>query len=250
MCGPSLLGESAGDQFRLHPSVQTRRWVMRDIIWMSLAGGSPGVFFWNARGPEVREFRFAREALEQLDLPTLRRAVPEIAIDVRHPIDDDKWYRTPAGREAYAMMGRYAQHYLSQGVDFDFTLQPGRYRKVCRLERFEPAAGSARPMRTSPGWQLACLARDDGRALLAYVRNYAGSELWECRMGRDPWRQYLRRRQAAPLQVEIELPEGAYTLTLYDLDRQEKTARPWPGRGVVDLGRTDHDFAMVVVKGK
>ena len=69
-------------------------------------------------------------------------------------------------------------------------------------------------------------------------------------MERTPWRQYLRRRQAAPLRVELQLPAGDYTLTLYDLDRQEKTVRPCSAPGVVDLGRTDHDFALLVVKGK
>lgn len=247
MSGPSMLGESAGDQFRRHPSVETRRWVMRDIVWMSLAGGAPGVFFWNARGPEVREFRFAREVVEQLEPTTLRRAPAEIAIDVRHPMADDKWYRTAEGHKAYAMLGRYVQHYLSQGVDFDFTLQPERYTKVCRLERFEPAASSAPTVRVGPGWQLARLARDDGRALLAYVRNYAGSELWECPGPRGgTWRQYLRRREAAPLRIEFSLPCARYRIAIYDLDRQEKTTRTSAGHEAIDLGRTDHDYVIVV----
>jgi hypothetical protein len=246
MCGPNLLGESSGDQFRLHPSRDTRRWVMRDLIWMSLAGGSPGVFFWNARGAEVGEFRFAREALESLDLTTFRRARPEIGIDVRHPMTDDKWYRTPEGQRAFATMGRYAQHYLSEGVDFDFTLRPEDYRLHCALDRFAPPTPGKRTFRVGPGWQLASLARDDGRALLVYVRNYAGAELWECQMERHPWRQYLRRRQAAPLRVELQSGDGPYRLTLYDLDQAAKSTRTLAPGQPLDLGTTDHDFVLVL----
>ena len=42
----------------------------------------------------VGEFRMAKEALGLLDLTAWRRAKPEIGIDVRHPLDDDKWFRT------------------------------------------------------------------------------------------------------------------------------------------------------------
>ena len=40
--------------------------------------------------------------MAMLDLATFRRAKPEIGIDVRHPLDDDKWFRTAEGRKAYA----------------------------------------------------------------------------------------------------------------------------------------------------
>lgn len=250
MCGPNLLGESSGDQFRAHPSRETRRWVMRDIVWMSLAGGAPGVFFWNARGAEVGEFRFAREALEALDLATFRRARPQIGIDVRHPLDDDKWYRTPQGVQAYAMMGRYAQHYLSAATDFDFTVRPEDYAQHCTLERFAPPTPHNKPFQVGPGWQLTSLARDDGRAVLAYVRNYAGTELWECQMDRRPWRQYLRTRRPAPLKIDLNLGAGAYRLTLYDLDEQRKTTRTLKPGQPLDLGTTDHDFALVLQRAE
>ena len=43
---------------------------MRDLVWMSLCNGNPGVFFWNARGSEVREFKPAREAMDE-NLPEM-----------------------------------------------------------------------------------------------------------------------------------------------------------------------------------
>ncbi len=246
MCGPSLLGESAGDQFSQHPSVETRRLVMRDLIWMSLCNGNPGVFFWNARGPEVREFKPARDAMGQLDLATFRRAVPEIGIDVRFTASDDKYFRTPAGEAAWAMMGRYSQHYAALGIDFDFTLEPEKYPLHLALQQFQPAEPKQRPLRPGPGWQLNYLAREDYRELLVYVRNLAGVDLWECQLGGHPCRQYLRRRAPAPMKIALDLPLGQYQLTLYDLDTQQAEPRTLPADSLLDLGTTDHDFAIVL----
>ena len=247
MCGPCFLGESAGDQFRRHESAVTRRWVMRDIIWMALTAGSPGVFFWNARGAEVREFKMASQALAQLDLTTWKRARPQIGIDVAHPLDDDKWFRTDQGRKAYAMMGRYVQHYLSQAVDFDFTTDPASYEQSCSLEQFAPPAAEQHIFSLSPGWQISYLARDDWRQLLVYVRNFAGSGEWLCEMRRNRrWQQFLRQREPRPLQIRCRLPGGHYRASLYDLDDQTVTTRDLPANGTVDLGTTDHDFALVM----
>ena len=246
MCGPCFLGESAGDQFRLHGNVATRRWVMRDVIWMALTGGSPGVFFWNARGSEVREFRMAREALRLLDLTTWRRAKPEIGIDVRHPLDDDKWFRTDQGKEAQAMMGRYAQHYLSEGVDFDFTTTPADYEQSCPVDRFAPSIPKRCVFQVSQGWQLSYLARDDWREVLVYVRNFAGAEEWACDMGRHRWRQFLRRRTPMPLRMECLLPAGTYRTTIHDLDEQTAETRAVRSNEALDLGVTDHDFGLVL----
>lgn len=185
MCGPSMLGESAGDQFQQHPSRETQRRVMRDLIWLALTNGNPSVFFWNARGAEVQEFKMAHQAMSQLDLATFRRAKPEISVDVTHVLDDDKWFRSPEGHQAYLMMGRYAQHHASQGVDLDFTLEPAGYAKHCSLKEFVPPEPSARPFRFGEGWQVNYLARDDWREVLVYVRNLAGIEPWESGSQRD-----------------------------------------------------------------
>jgi hypothetical protein len=246
MCGPSMLGESSGDQFSLHPSVETRRWVMRDITWMALTQGSPGVFFWNARGPEVREFKLARDAMAQLDLAAFERARPAIGIDVRHAIDDDKWFCTAVGKRAYEMMGRYAQHYLNEGVDFDFTLGPAKYEKTGTLAEFAPVEPPQRFFRFDKGWQLSYLARKDWREVLVYVRNYAGAKAWTCEMDRSPWTQYLRERRRAPLHLKLDLPEGSYRAVLFDLDRRRSITRTVDAGGSIDLGTTDHDFAMVL----
>jgi len=250
-CGVCKMGESAGDQFSRHPDVNVRRWVMRDLIWMALASGNPGMFFWNARGPEIREFKLANDAMARLDLATFRRAKPTIGIDVRHPLDDDKYFRdTPEGKAAYAMMGRYAQHYLSQGIDFDFTVEPGQYAQSAGLGTFAPPVAEKRYFQVGTGWQLKYLAQADWREALVYVRNFAGIEPWDYKQSeRSVWRQYLRTRKPQSLRVQLSLPDGTYNLHVYDLDAQTVTDRKVRAGETVDLGTTDHDFAVVVKRG-
>lgn len=246
MCGPSMLGESSGDEFSAHPSKDTRRWVMRDIIWLALTNGNPGVFFWNARGAEVREFKLARQAMAQLNLATFKRLKPEIGIDVSHALNDDRWFRTPEGRNAYLMMGRYAQHYLSQGVDFDFTVKPAGYAKSCSLKKFAPPEPSKRFFEVGKGWQLSHLAGDDWREGLIYVRNLAGIEKWEFASAGRHNEQFLRKRAKTPLRLTFQLPEGRYDVQLYDLDEQKVSSQVIAGNGRLDLGVTDHDFALIL----
>lgn len=244
MAGPSFLGESSGDQFCWHPNVATRRWVMRDIIWMSLSGGSPGVFFWNARGSEVQEFKLARQAMEQLDLANFQRAKPEIAIDVRHPLKNANWFQTSEGRTAYAMMGRYTQHYLSEGIDFDFTLTPKDYAQSATLAEFAPPKPRRRLFMPCEGWQASYLASADGRETLLYVRNYAGSERWVSKGEQTPRGQQLRTRTVRPLMVQSQM-QGRFGVTIYDLDEKTVRQQSLESPGSIELGSTDHDFALV-----
>jgi hypothetical protein len=247
MAGTCFMGESAGDEFGIHPDREVRRWVMRDIIWMALANGNPGVFFWNARGAEVREFRLAREAMGLLDLATFRRLRPEIAIDVTHPLDNDQYYRTPQGGKDLAMMGRYANHYLSLGVDADFTVNPAAYAKTCTLTEFAPPEPTARPFQTGPGWQLKFLAREDWREVLVYVRNLAAVEPWEVREPRRAWKMFLRTRQPMPLNLGLALPAGQpYAARVYDLDGETARTLTAAPTTTLDLGTTDHDWVLVL----
>ena len=252
LCGGSKMGESSGDQFSHHPDVATRRWVMRDIIWMSLVSGNPGLFFWNARGSEIKEFKLANDAMAQLDLGTFRRAKPAIGIDVRHSLDDDKFFRnTKQGQAAYTMMGRYVQHFLSEGVDFDFTVEPGQYAQTATLDEFAAPEPKRRYFIIGEGWQLKYLPREDWREVLVYVRNLAGIEPWDYKHHRGSvWRQYLRTRKPQPLCISLNLPEGRYGLRIYDLDAQTVSTRDAGFGDALDLGTTDHDFAVVVKRMK
>jgi len=188
--------------------------------------------------------------MSNLDLTTFRRAKPEIGIDVRHPFADDRFFRTDAGKRAYVMMGRYAQHYLIQGIDFDFTLEPGKYKQHVGLGAFAPPVPKRRCFRIGPGWQLKYLARDDWREALVYIRNFAGVELWECQISRRgrsrPWRQYIRQRKSTPLRIGLDLPDGRYRLRIYDLDEHTVRTREARWNEPIDFGATQHDFAIVL----
>ena len=246
MSGPSLLGESAGDEFSVHPSAAVRKRIMRDIIWFALTNGNPGVFFWNARGSEVREFRLARQAMAQLDLASFRRATPSIGIDVRHPMDDDRWFRTPEGKKAYAMMGRYALHYLAAGVDFDFTVEPEKYERKCSLAQFSPPEPRQRLFEVPAGWQVSYLARPDCREILVYVRNFPGIETWNYKHAYSVVAIGLRSQQPAALPLRWNLPGKDYRVTVYDLESQTVESRDVRAAGLLDLGTTGHDFALIL----
>jgi len=148
-------------------------------------------------------------------------------------------------------MGRYVQHYLSEGVDFDFTVTPGQYAQTSTLNEFAPPNPKQRYFSIDNGWQLKYLPREDWSEALVYVRNLAGIAPWDCRMGsRGQWRQYLRTRSPQPLRIRLNLPKGRYGLRVYDLDAQTVSAREARFNDTLDLGTTDHDFAIVVKKAE
>lgn len=240
---PAFLGESAGDQFSYGPEREIRRWTMRDLVWFSLINGNPGCFFWNARASEMAEFKQANEIAGRIDWTTFHRKKPAIAIRVPHPLDDDRWFRSPSGKAAIDMMARYVRHYLERGVDFDFTLEnASSYAAKADCERFAPPDAPAADFAISPGFHLASLVRVEGNEALVYVRNFAGVKLWEMPKA-ERWKQYLRDRRPAPLKVTVRLP-GDWQADIWDLDTAKHETREAATGNSLDLGSTDHDFAL------
>jgi hypothetical protein len=240
---PAFLGESSGDQFSYGPERELRRWTMRDLVWFSLVNGNPGCFFWNARGSELAEFKLAHEIAARIDWRTFQRKRPAIAVRVPHPLEDDRWFRSPPGHEALAMMARYAQHYLDRGVDFDFALDDAAsYAARADVQHFAPPQPAAADFGISPGYQLASLVRTDNREALVYVRNFAGVKL--CETGPpQASRQYLRQRRPVPLWVSLRLP-GRWQADVWDLDTARHQRQQAEFGGQLDLGPSDHDFAI------
>ena len=240
MAGLCMLGESAGDEWSYYPADQAndRRYLMRDIIWLSLLNGNPGCFFWNSRGYEVEQFRLARQIIGNLDLRDWQRVPTSVAVVVNHPWEDDRYYRTPAGLADYAMMGRYTQHYLSAGQPFDFAMSPDGYAQASDLKTFAPVAAAA-PLTVPAGWQVATAQSKQGEGL-AYVRNLAGIRNWQV-----PRRVnlYMRERKPAPLALQFHLPAGV-TGTATDLDTGAEKPFAVAAHGLLDLGTTDHDWAV------
>jgi hypothetical protein len=96
----------------------------------------------------------------------------------------------------------------------------------------------------SSGFQLKPLVRVDGGEALLYVRNFAGVERWDSPGApRATW--YLRRRAAAPLALTTNLP-GRFTADVWDLDTGAHSSRTVSAGQAVELGTTDHDFAVLL----
>jgi hypothetical protein len=94
----------------------------------------------------------------------------------------------------------------------------------------------------SKGYQLASLVRDGESEALVYLRNFGGVKLWETeKPGR--WQQYLRERRLAPLRVTVRLP-GRLTADIWDLDTGRQERRTLAQDGILDLGASEHDFAL------
>jgi hypothetical protein len=198
LASPAFLGESSGDQFIQHPSRETRRWTMRDIIWFSLTNGAPGCFFWNARASEVGEYRLANDIASRIDWTAFRRRPSQTTAAVPHPLDDDHWFGTAEGFLAYNAMAQYAKMALDRGADLDFALNVPNGSTALDARKFDPRAPLHSDFRISPGFQLKPLVRRDGAEALLYVRNFSGVVRWDS-TGDPRTTQYLRTRSPAAL---------------------------------------------------
>jgi hypothetical protein len=243
MAGTCFLGESSGDEFSDYPVERTddRRYLMRDIIWMSLIAGNPGCFFWNARGDEIEQFRLASEIMGRIDWTRWRRAPAEVALTTAHLLADDKYYRTPDGTRDRTNLGRYCQEFLSRGLDFDLARQPSGYGHTVAVAEYAPPEPAQQPFRVSPGFQLASLTREGRTEGLLYLRNFAGVHEWAVPGRGSMW---LREREPTPLSLRLNLGRGERDLTWWDLDTGESGSRTVAADAFLDLGETDHDFAV------
>ncbi len=249
MAGTCFLGESVGDEFSSFPAerLEDRRAMARDVIWLSLMNGNPGCFFWNARGHELAEFRLARAVTSRFDWTTWRRKRPSVALLVPHPLDSDKYYRTPEGRLDWGAMASACQTFLSYGADFDFATSSEGYAETHRPGEALLPPPDDRPFEPSRGYQLASLTREDARQGLLYLRCFAGVEPWEVGPGRSI---YLRTRKPAPARVRLELPPARVTAHVWDLNTGEERTLEVAGTGTLELGTSDHDFAVLWEAGR
>jgi hypothetical protein len=244
MAGTCFLGESSGDEFSEYPSERTddRRHIMRDIIWMSLIAGNPGCFYWNARGYEIEQFRLANQIMGEIDWTTWQRAKAETALVVDHPYNDDKYYRSPQGTVDRAMMGRYCQAFLSEGLNFDFAMRGEGYAKAATFAEFAMPEVGEQPFRVSEGFQLASLTRGDKAEGLLYVRNLAGVREWALPKRGSMW---LRERKPAPLTVTLAPGSEEALLRWWDLDTGASSESEFRGSYALDLGVTEHDLVVL-----
>jgi len=242
MCGAAFLGESVGDEFRYYATPNERHIFARDIIWFSMLNGNPGCFFWNLRKDEAGEFRLAVEILSNIDFTQFRRAKPAIAVDVSHPLEDDKFFRSDEGLRMYNIMGKYVRESLESGVDFDFAVEPKGYEIVLPADEKQPLPPVDAPFRVKPPYQVKYLMRADMREALVYLRNIGSIKPWNAgRFGTE----YLRRRTKGELDLRFSLPCRRLTATIWNLDTGEQQERSLSGAGRISLGETEHDFVVL-----
>ncbi|NUQ01827.1 MAG: hypothetical protein HUU35_18430, partial [Armatimonadetes bacterium] len=244
MAGRCFLGECAGDEFWNWGDEAERRRMARDLIWFSLVNGNPGCFFWNNRGYEVAEFRQARAIAEAAGVANWTGRKAPIAVLVGHPLDDDRWFRSPAGEAASRLMSRYARHYLQQGADFDFAWSADGYQATSDLSNFAPVAAPRRPIAPSEGFEALTLTRADGGAGLTYLRNAAGVKK-VVTPGQSPRTMYLREIAPRSLKLALGLDPGRYQLSVTDLVSGERRECEADASGTIELGESNHDFAIL-----
>jgi hypothetical protein len=243
MAGRCFLGESVGDQWSAGAPEAMRRRVARDIIWLSIVEANPGVFFWNSRGDEVQEFRLARQITDGIDFSSWNRRSASTQVVVNHPLTADGWFQTSAGNAALNLMLHYTQHYLNLGADFDFVMNASPGDSAVTLNAYQPVAPQTRIVAPSPGFQAATDARADGSEGLCYVRNVAGVEIWTTEDLAQS-RQVVRTVAAVPCVLQLALGPGTFNIAVTDLITGVTTAHTLAGDGRLDLGTTDHDFAL------
>ena len=241
---PAFTGESYGDEwFKAPPAA--RHLGARDVIWGELCAGTPGCFFWDTCDEPIKEFGLARKIMAGLDLVHLRRAKPKVGINVAHPIADDGYFNTTAGRAMYDAMGKIAQACFRGGVDFDFTFDNSSYATRLKVTDADAIARLRPEVQVPDGCEAQYLLSDDGATFVCYVRNFAGPAQITPE-AKDGW---TRKRQALPLSVTINLSLKPRTLTAIDLDTGVASQVTLaPGRPI-DLGTTDHDFVLTTATG-
>ncbi|MCC7494285.1 MAG: hypothetical protein IT204_18150 [Fimbriimonadaceae bacterium] len=242
MAGKCFFGESVGDEFFWLDDEPARRRVARDIIWFGLLHGNPGVMFWNNRGHEVNEFARARQLADAADLASWTPRRAPVAVLVTHPLEDDRWYRSAAGQTAQRQMNRYARWYLQRGQAVDFAWDAAGYRATVGLQQFAPAESTA-ALAPSAGWEALSLVDATGRRGLTYVRNASGVVKWSTPEA-SPRTMYLRTVQAAPLRLQAGLGAGSWELQATNLVSGAQRTLTIAGDGRVDLGQSDHDWAI------
>lgn len=215
---PVILGETGNDRMAELDYPEFRTLITRDCLWLAFLAGSPGGISWDAIA-DPREFDILSRIAGQFDWRLWQTAPPVASVTV-----------TDYARDL-GTLAAYAWWSLETGTSLDFA-RPSPGVAAVPSDRFAPPAPQPR-ITCSPGYQVRCLASADEQALIAYVRNLSGV-----------LPQNVRTRTAAPLSLGLGAEPG--TWEVWDLDDRRvlrAVATPLPGN--LDLGTTNHDFALV-----
>jgi len=202
---PAGSGESGAHILKNGPTGAWRRALARDTAWIPFLSGNCHVMFWDAAHPEVVACKGVAEIVDLLDLATFKRKRPTIAVDVSHSLENDQFFKSERGRKMYAVMGRYEQHFMRLGVEFDYTMGGSHYATVLPGDTFEPIVPGDRPFALSDGYEMRLLMSEDDSTVVAYVRNRGET----VRLGEGWFSGWVRKPRPAPFRLDVALP-GAY----------------------------------------
>lgn len=230
---PAMSGEAFGDEwFQATPAARSLG--ARDCVWAQLTGGMMGAFFWNTGDEATREFRLAKAVSVATGLGRRKPAMPQVRVSVPQSADDRR-FQSADGKALYGRMAKATRDCALRGVDFELTTDASGVR----LEDAASAVARVRPtVAPSTGYEAYTLRFADGGAL-CYLRNVAGIVPIQANSSQGWTRSRAISHAGGRMTVS-----SAVRVT--DLD----TGRQWTVHvkvgGSLNLGDTDHDFALVI----
>ena len=212
-----ILGETGNDRGREVDYPEVKTLITRDCLWLAFLCGSPGGISWDAIA-DPREFDVVSRIAAGVDWRQFRPATPPLTVGVADTARD------------LGNLARYSWWALEHGVPLAFG-KPGA--GTLPSDSFAPPQPPGVRVQYSAGYQSRTLASADGKLLIAYIRNVGGL-----------LPQNVRTRTACPLRVTLAQSTGAWQVWDLDDRRVARTVKT-TGAQTLDLGVTDHDWALV-----
>jgi len=241
---PAGVGESGAHILENGPTDAWRRALARDTVWLPFLSGNNHVMFWDGGQAEAVACGELSRVIAEVDLAKLNRKRPTIAVDVDHPMDDDLFFRSDAGKAMYKTMGQYEDHFMALGVEFDYVLGASdAYETVLPGDAFEAYTPEERLFDVPEGYQVRHLRSDDDGLIIAYIRNRG-----ETRKVGDGWHSgWLRKATPAPFRLGLRLP-GAYAGYLLALEGGAREEVAIDGAGSVGSGEPSVDDYVLFLR--
>ncbi len=268
---PTMLGEWEALELRRakDPSlVPLLSLLSRDMAWFTLLSGAPGCIAWLARG--FGQYHAVKKIFGRLG-PRAMIPSPKLRIDVSSAAKEwESLWQTGEGRCLYppelwcpdreATDGRHRfcvkaksrswekllrieLWSLETGIPYAFVSDPG---SALTLEDAAPEDFiKEKPFFSPvPGYRAKAASFDSDEIRMVYLQNSVLAPVREGFLPDDRVLYSLRSRRKTP--VTIQGTDPAFRTTLFDLD--EGTEHALPVNGVLDLGETDHDYLLLMVR--
>ena len=258
--GNAMLGEWECTDYMGQLSEWDRQLCRRDIIWLSLLSGAPGILGRiTSRG--FGEYCSVQQVQKQLQGRNCIRKKPALGIDIR-PLHarllllaqqknqecafrSNEWC-PDGGRQndghcfchqskdaLFAQALRLAVDLQEEGLDYDLTLTPEKYK----ANRPEQVRGASK-LEAPKGYRMRQMLCSDGKTIIIYLRNYERKPVWQ-RLGQELYAV----RDRAPKPFALRVADGWQPL-VFDLDLKR-----WVDDFSIFHGTiTSHDFVVLLFR--